>query len=211
MKKSLFEIAQVFTSKWEGSGNLNGGYVDHPNDKGGATKHGVSIEFLKADALKDTAFYLLIGIKLPITKDTIQNLTYDQATSIFKKKFWDFPLKLDRTALSAPLTTICTYDMCVNSGGVNATRILQRACNSFPELRPKLDEDGIIGSFTWARVNQIGEQDDKALALQQIHYRREYFHAICRSNPKQEVFLKGWLNRADDLQRFITETERDVN
>lgn len=42
---SGFEAAHAFTARWEG------GLVDHPNDPGGVTNHGVSLRFLQAHGL----------------------------------------------------------------------------------------------------------------------------------------------------------------
>lgn len=196
----IFSTAQNFVSHWEGSNDPNGGLVDNPKDKGGITKHGVSIVFLTDFAAKNPEFCESLGIVSPITADTIRGLTSEQATLLFKHAFWDNPLRLDEFP---PYTAIAVYDMAVNSGNGNSVKILQRACNLKTTFLKALAVDGLIGPETRRRVFEIGKTDDKNLALAHIKFRREFLESIVKNNPSQKVFLKGWNNRVNALERLI--------
>ena len=183
-----FQKAHAFTAKWEG------GLSDHPVDRGGITAYGVSIAFLTDLAAKKggSVFLASIGVKTPITKNTIRNLNKEQATAIFKYAFWD-KLFCD----SLPLRQACVlYDMAVNHGPGMAVKLAQRGCNL---LGKGLAEDGIMGPKTRAAL----DEDSLELALAIIQKRKDYYQAIVDSRPSQKVFLRGWLNRANDQERYI--------
>ncbi len=36
-----------------------------------------------------------------------------------------------------------------------------------------------------------------------LNLRREKYKAIVKNNPSQKIFLKGWMNRIDNLNKFI--------
>ena len=83
---SYFPQAHAFTARWEG------GLTDDPADRGGITKYGVSLAFLKgiADDGQDSRDMLdRMGIRLPVTREVIKSLTQGQASSLFKWQFWD--------------------------------------------------------------------------------------------------------------------------
>ena len=64
-----FEIAQKQVQKWEG------GLTDDKYDRGGITNYGVCIEFLKDVAQRKKKIVADLGIELPITRNSIRNLT----------------------------------------------------------------------------------------------------------------------------------------
>lgn len=185
---TAFQTAHAFTAKWEG------GTSDHPADRGGLTKYGVCFEFLKDFAKSEAAFLKDLCVKLPVCDATILQLTKDQAAFIFKKAFWDkvkcgdLPLRL----------AVILYDMAVNHGARTAVKLCQRGANA-AFGRGTLEEDGLMGPKTREALSK----DTLALALAIIQKRRDYYQAIVASRPSQKVFLKGWLNRANDLEKYV--------
>lgn len=184
-----FIKANLFTQKWEG------GLSDHPADRGGLTKYGVSIELLKDKAATKSGrdFLSSIGVKTPVTKDTIRGLTKEQATAIFYHFCWQ---AVGCDGLPPRLAAIL-YDMTVNHGPKWGVKLCQRGVNAAAG-RGTLVEDGIMGPKTRAAL----QKDSLELALAIIEKRRAYYRAIVASKPAQKVFLKGWLNRADDLEKW---------
>lgn len=182
----IFDTIQGFTARWEG------GFVDHPNDPGGATNFGVSLRWLKdagIDVNKDGK----------IDVNDVRNLTPALAAQLFKKHFWD---KLDLDGLP-PRTAAATYDAAVNTGRSQAGKFLQRACNSFPG--DKLPETGNILTLTRARAKAL---DDRALALKCIQMREDFHKRLADSSPYPDgrdyrPFLKGWLSRCSALRNLI--------
>lgn len=85
MESKSFLIAHAFTSKWEG------GISDHPNDRGGITAYGASIEFVRdiASTSSGRNFLYAIGVPIPVNRDVIRNLNHGQVRAMFKRQFWD--------------------------------------------------------------------------------------------------------------------------
>ena len=93
-----------------------GGYNDIPQDKGGATKYGISLRFLqkhKLDLSDD-------GI---INDEDIKLLTLEKAQEIYHSYFWDN----DFENIQGIHTCAKLFDMSVNMGKRQAVKILQRA------------------------------------------------------------------------------------
>ena len=110
-----------------------GGYVNDPDDPGGATNHGVTIHTMK-------------GLGMDLNRDgkvdasDVRALTAEQAAAIYVRHYFQAPrLNLLPTAIQASV-----FDMQVNAGA-NAVRILQRLTAVFGK---PLKEDGVVGPVT---------------------------------------------------------------
>lgn len=193
MSESNFSKAHKFTAKWEG------GLSDHPADRGGITAYGVCIEFLKDVAAKASGKLFLqeINVELPVTRDTIRRLTKAQAEAIFKHEFWE-KLGLDRLPYRQALLM---YDAAVNHGLKWGVRLSQRGYNRAVSLGASLAEDGLIGPKTIAAL----QNDTDKLVKSIVQRRRDYFQSIVAFNSSQKVFLKGWLNRANAIEKYALE------
>lgn len=188
-----FSIANKFTAQWEG------GLTDHPADRGQITKYGTSLEFLKgvaAESQSNRDVLERMGIRLPITRQVIIDLTETQAASLFRWQFWD-KLKLD----SVPLRpAVVLYDAAVNSGPSQSVKLAQRGYNRCVTYGQPLVADGIMGPATRAAM-QLADTDKCLTAM--LSEREKFFQTIVDNKPSQQVFLKGWINRVDDLRRYV--------
>ena len=119
-----------------------GGYVNDPDDPGGATKHGVTIHTMRR-----------LGLDLTgdgaVTEADVRALTMDQARDIFIRHYFFGP-RID--SLPAPLQA-SVFDMYVNAGA-NAVKILQRLFNA---MRIDVAVDGVIGPQTVGGARQAIE------------------------------------------------------
>lgn len=187
-----FNIAHKFTAKWEG------GESDHPDDGGGLTKYGVSLKFLGGLSGTQSNRDVLerMGIRLPITRQVIYDLTRDQAASLFRWQFWD-KLKLSLIPLRP---AVVLYDAAVNSGPAQSVKLAQRGYNSCVTYGQPLMVDGIMGPATRAAM-QLADTDKCLSAM--LDAREKFFQTIVANNPSQQVFLRGWINRVDDLRRYV--------
>lgn len=183
---SYFDECHVFVVRWEG------GLDDHPSDPGGVTKYGVCIRFLKDFAEREPELLRGIGIEKPITRQTILDLYKAQAKEIFYHEFW-LGNRLEDLALTHPNCAFVVYDTAVNMGSAYAKKLLQQAIGG-------LVVDGVWGRKTWAAIDTA---KDKATALKMITLRKERYKYLAEKNQKLSVFLKGWLNRANDLEKLI--------
>lgn len=187
-----FNIAHKFTAKWEG------GESDHPDDGGGLTKYGVSLKFLGGLSGTQSNRDVLerMGIRLPITRQVIYDLTRDQAASLFRWQFWD---KL-RLGLIPLRPAVVLYDAAVNSGPAQSVKLAQRGYNRCVAYGQPLVVDGIMGPATRAAM-QLADTDKCLSAM--LDAREKFFQTIVANNPSQQVFLRGWINRVDDLRRYV--------
>lgn len=158
-----------------------GGYVDHPEDKGGPTNFGITIQ-----TLRDYS-------GLPsIPTSMIKSLTLEHATRIYEQKYWN-TMRLDR--VRSERLCLVLFDQGVNAGPVTAVQMLQQVLNE--HFAEKLTVDGVIGNRTDAAIATAPENRLIRKFLQQAQDR---YATICVKNPSQIVFLKGWLNRTHALQ-----------
>lgn len=180
---SDFEKCITKTLRYEGVSSSSEGYVDHPNDRGGATKYGISCAFVKDTG--DVDFFDMNG-DLKIDKRDIQLLTFDKAVETYKKYFWDV-FSLDEVEENEKAFLI--FDAAVNHGVKGAAKLTQRALN---ECGYNLVVDGICGRKT-KQALLVCPKDKFIKAFQDK--RTSLYKAIVDKNPSQQVFLKGWLNR----------------
>ena len=118
----------------------------------------------------------------------IRNLTFEQAKQIYLEHYWNrgkCPL------LPKPLN-IAHMDACVNMGKRRAAKFIQKAVGVYA--------DGVIGDKT---INAVIRMDPGALAVEIIRQRNEYYEELATNAPPLKKFLKGWLNRTEDLMREI--------
>lgn len=187
-----FSISHAFTAKWEG------GLSDDAADSGGLTKFGVDLAMMQdiasTQAGRDTLDRM--GIILPVTRNTIKNLTETQAASIYRWQAWD-ALKLDQIPLRP---AVVLYDAAVNSGPKQSVRFAQRGYNACVAYGQPLDADGIMGPATRKAMQQA---DTDKILMAMLDQREKFFNDLVAAKPSQEVFLRGWLNRVADLRRYV--------
>ena len=191
MRQGSFQEAHEFTAKWEG------GLSDHPADRGGPTAFGASIEFVKGIAATASGknFLQAIGVGLPVTKAVMRGLRPGQVATMFRHEFWD-ALRLDDLPFRQ---AALLYDAAVNHGPAQGVKLSQRGYNRCVTHGVKLAVDGILGPMT--RKALLTDTDKVVREI--IQTRRDFYESIVESRPDQRVFLKGWLNRADALERLL--------
>jgi len=107
-----------------------GGYVDHPDDPGGATNMGITFNTLRA--WRGEA----------ITKDDVRDLSEEEAREIYRANYWN-ALNCDQLPVGVDLAT---FDFGVNAGVRRAAKMLQKIV--------AVEADGQIGPITLGAVNQ---------------------------------------------------------
>lgn len=193
-----FTTANEFTKKWEK------GYVNHPNDPGGATYNGVSLRFIKDTGIDINGDGHIDAKDIKFLRD---NGRQDLVDEIFYKAFWrDFGL--DRFKHVAIQTVL--YDTSVNTGRTQTAKFLQRACNQIsPPYFQKLEVDGIIGPKTLARVADLCNLDGgQKLASVFLDKRMDFHNQLVNNSPypdgrNYKPFAAGWRNRVNDLRKYI--------
>lgn len=167
-----------------------GGYVNDPDDPGGATKFGVTIGTLRRLGLD-------LNADGRVTVDDVKLLTEDKATEIFLRTYF-YGARIDM--LPVPLRA-SVFDMNVNAGS-NSVRILQGLLD---ELGYDLRIDGRIGPQT-ARIAHQAMVDHPDLPDRYGIARREYYYELARRRPSSRKYAVrrdggkgGWITRAEEF------------
>jgi len=155
-----------------------GGFVNHPDDRGGATNYGVTISVLKRHGID-------VDGDGDIDADDVKALPLKKAFDIYLQDYWK-PGKCNR--VPANLREFY-FDMCINHGVRNAVWILQGAAIADGQ---QILHDGVIGPQT---LNAV-----KYLDLERLVAQRVLFYAnIVLEDPSQKTFWLGWFNRATEF------------
>lgn len=185
-----------------------GGFVDHPRDPGGATKYGISLRFLKAEGNFDLDNDGLRDFDLDFDGDIdgqdVRKLTLQDARFLYHRCFWQ---QLQCDNLPPPIGEM-VFDQAVNGGRLTGVKLLQQSINAClakaASAPPQIPVDGVIGNDTLQAMNWVvrwGNLGTPALISEYRFAAQRRYQLLVRRNPKLQVFLKGWLRRAEGLGR----------
>jgi len=162
-----------------------GGYNEVKGDAGGATNYGISLRFLK-DMYKTNSWVDIDGDG-DLDAGDIKHLTENQAKKIYYEEFW---LKNKCIFINSDEVAAKFFDMAVNMGSRQATKLLQRAAN---HMGHNLAVDGIIGQSTLHTVNKV---EPHVLAILLRYECIMFYQSLVKHKPELMKFLSGWMRRA---------------
>ena len=180
--QSVGEIASEIIAR-------EGGYVNDPDDPGGATNFGVTIHTMRR-----------LGLDLTgdgrVSAADVRALSRDQARQIFIDHYFHAPqISKLPDALQATV-----FDMQVNAG-TNAVKILQRLVTrmGFPARA-----DGQIGPKTRDAVRKAADAAPDHIADAYGIARRNYYYALADRRVASRKYARrrdggkgGWITRAE--------------
>lgn len=166
-----FDIALAHTLRMEG------GYVDDPDDPGGATNYGVTLRTLKEMDLIDEFDYDGDGV---LTSKDIYNMTVTRAAVFYEEYFWNTMYDELPAELAVKL-----FDFGVNMGTKQAVTLLQRILQCKPF-------DGIYGPKTHRYALTYRGDATQELVQSAI----KFYYNLADKKPALRKFLFGWLRRA---------------
>ncbi len=153
-------------------------------DRGGLTKYGVSLRFLKLQGID-------INWDGVVNEQDIYELTKEEAEDLFREFFWDAS-NIDN--IRDRHTAIHVFDLCINHGNRTAIKMVQQTLNS---LGSSLVVDGVNGNKTTAALNRVDVvRFNNALVTRRV----QFYDRIVRRDPSQVIFLEGWNRRARSFQ-----------
>lgn len=161
-----------FILKWEG------GYVHNKYDKGGATNKGVTYKTWVDYCKKNDKEASLV---------TLRKMTNAEWEEIFREHSWT-PWKAD-SIMSQRVANIC-----VDWSWMSGVKVIKKV-----QKMLGLTADGVVGPKTLASIN--GHSEDALFGMIKEE-RKKFYESIVRKDPTQQIFLKGWLNRLEDLSRL---------
>lgn len=159
-----------FILKWEG------GFIDDPDDLGGATNKGITIgtygEYRKRK-----------GLPSPTVQE-LKNLSEKEWYEVFKTLYWD-RWKADEIKNQSVANILVDW---VWASGVHGIKRPQTILGVVP--------DGIVGKKTIAALNAA--YPDRLFEAIKTD-RAKFIDEICKARPKNEKYRKGWMNRINAL------------
>ncbi len=147
-----------------------GGFVDHPADRGGPTNYGITLPTLTMSR----------GQKC--TVEDIRELTLYEARSIYFTDYWMRPGFATLGLHKVPAEML--FDAAVNHGPARAVKILQDTIGVLA--------DGIVGPATRERASQFAPLHLSSMFMAE---RVRFYGQIISKDPSQAVFAAGWMAR----------------
>lgn len=168
-----------------------GGYVNDPDDPGGATKHGVTVGTLRRLGLD------LTGDGLVDAAD-VRRLSRQQAEDIFVRHYFQAP----GIAQLPEVLQASVFDMYVNAGS-QAVNLLQRLLR---DMGQAVAADGVIGPQTSAAAAAVCAQDGALVRDAYGIARRNYYFELADRRPASRKYARsrgggkgGWIKRAEEF------------
>ena len=160
-----------------------GDYVNHPADKGGPTRFGITEAVARAHGYAGA----------------LAELPRDEAAAIYRRLYWLRP-RFDQVAERCPRVAAELFDTGANMGPAVAATFLQRALTAlnrngqdYPDLVP----DGRIGDRTLAGLDAflaVRKDCGETVLLRALEaLQGERYLRLAERRPANEAFLYGWL------------------
>ncbi len=160
-----------------------GGYVDHPADRGGATRWGVTEAVARAHGYRGD----------------MHAFPREQAEHIYVRIYWQRP-GFDRVAALAPQVAAELFDTGINMGPAVAVAFLHRALNAlnrgardYPDLVPggRIDDATLAALSGYVKTRHPHGEGVLLKALEALQGER--YLDLAERRPANEAFLYGWL------------------
>ncbi len=161
-----------------------GGYINHPDDRGGPTRFGITESVARAHGYSGA----------------MALLPREEAAAIYRRLYWLRP-RFDEIAKRSRQVAAELFDTGANMGPAVATTFLQRALTAlnrngkdYPDLVP----DGRAGPRTLAALDAFlavrGPSGGESVLLRALEaLQGERYLRLAERRPANEAFLYGWL------------------
>jgi lysozyme family protein len=161
-----------------------GDYANHPADKGGPTRFGITEAVARAHGYAGA----------------MRRLPREEAAAIYRRLYWLRP-RFDEVAKRSGRIAAELFDTGANMGPAVAVTFLQRALTAlnrngsdYPDLVP----DGRIGAVTLAALDAFlatrpGHSGEVVLLRALEALQGERYLRLAERRPANEAFLYGWL------------------
>lgn len=162
---------------------IEGGYVNHPNDRGGPTRYGITETTARANGYQGD----------------MREFPLEQARKIYAARYWTAP-GFDRVAAISEAVAAEALDTGVNMGPANAVMFLQRSLNAFSqngEMYPMIRVDGQCGPGTLsclqAYMRARGRSGGEAVLLKAMNcLQGAKYIELTEQRTQNASFTFGW-------------------
>lgn len=159
-----------------------GGYVDHPADRGGPTRWGITEQVARAWGYAGD----------------MRDLPRETAEAIYLERYWTGP-GFNQVAARTDAIAAELLDTGVNMGPMVASRFLQRALNVLnrgASAYPDVVVDGVVGRMTLYALDRFiaarGPEGLKVLLRMLNAQQSVRYIELAEARPSQEEFEYGW-------------------
>ncbi len=160
-----------------------GGFVNDPDDLGGATNYGVTQKSYSGWLGRPASIYEVRAMRIDTAKEIYLSNYY------YSPRINGFPDEVQPQI----------FDCSINHGARRAIKFVQTVCN-LAGFGP-IVVDGVNGPNTMKTAKMayeaMGVYFNNAIADERI----DFYHRIVASNASQQKFLKGWLARANTYKQ----------
>jgi len=174
---AFFEDAIPIVLRHEGK------FEQNSADPGGVTNYGISLRWLKSQGLLEE-LELEEGDKTQDEVQIIKDMTVAQASGFFKAWWWD---KYQYQNFNSQAVANKIMDTSVNLGPPRTHRMLQQVIG--------VPVDGVLGPKSFAETNALSPS---VVVVKFQTIQAQFYRDLVAKNPKLNIFLNGWLNRAYD-------------
>ena len=156
---------------------FEGGFVNDPKDRGGATNMGVTL-----------ATWRQVGYDKDgdgdIDCDDIKLLSKPGAVSVLKQNYWN-RWKADQIINQSIAEILVDWVWASGKWGI-----------VLPQRLMKVPDDGLVGMATLFAVNNVNQRGLHAAIFQA---RKAFIDELVRTHPDQSKFHNGWMNRLNNF------------
>ena len=163
--------AENWTKSLEAILHHEGGYVNHPKDPGGMTNLGVTKRVYEE------------WVGYSVSENTMQNLSNEDVSPIYKKNYWD---RVKGDQLHAGLD-LCVFDFGVNAGTGRAAKYLQTLIGTVA--------DGGIGPNTLKTLDAYVSKHSVKETIENYQAERQKYY---ESLSTFDTFGRGWTRRVKE-------------
>jgi len=162
---------------------IEGGFVDDPDDSGGATNFGITEKVAREN------YYT----------GSMRDMPMEIARKIYEDRYWE-PLQLSTIELLSSKVAEEIVDTGVNMGIIRAAKFLQRSLtvlNNKEKFYPDLVVDGQLGPQTIRALGDYlayrGSEGELVLVKMLNCLQGAFYVELAERREKDESFIFGWL------------------
>jgi len=164
---------------------VEGGFVDNPNDSGGATNYGITEAVARENGYTDD----------------MRMLPREIAFKIYEDRYWE-SLHLTAVELMSSKIAEEIADTGVNMGIKRAAKFLQRSLNVLNnkgKIYPDLTVDSDLGAKTLRALGDYlayrGKEGENVLFKMLNSLQGSFYVVLSEKREKDESFIFGWFSK----------------